>query len=384
MIPRSQKLGAVAVALAALLLTAACSDDEASSDAEGTEGTEAPVEEASDEVEEARARMEPFLGDQSQLALTEKLSTAPEPGKTIVWLQCSQSACASIGDGIEEAAAVVGWTVKRIDYSESDPESVITAMNQAVDGAPDGIAVSGVPSERYEIALARAQEAGIPVIESSVVDEVGGLEGNGVVGLISGPVAYAEGGSIVADWVIQDSDGAASVLLVSADDFPIIKFEIDEVAKDFEERCSDCTVKRLNQAVADIGTNTPTNVVSALQEDPSIDYVYFGFGDLSMGVSAAIADAGLDAKIVGLAPTTENHQRVIDGEEAAWAGFSTPLVGWDIVDALARFFNGDDMAVVSDQPSTYQLFTQDSPPSSEDPIFPASYEQLYSDLWLLG
>jgi hypothetical protein len=49
-------------------------------------------------------------------------------------------------------------------------------------------------------------------------------------------------------------------------------------------------------------------------------------------VVASIAEAGLDTNIAGVAPTSEDYERNTDGEEAAWASWSTPLVGWDIVD----------------------------------------------------
>lgn len=378
-----RRVGALAALLSLALLAGACGgDDDADTDSKG--GSSNGGGDTSTQVADAKERSDALLAEPKELRTTEPLSKKPEAGKTVAWLQCSQSSCGVIGDGVTAAAEVLDWKINRIDFSNTDPESIITAMDQAVDSKPDAIALSGVPSERYEVALERANEAGIPVITGAVIDEVGGMDGNGIVGLVGGGASYEEGASIVADWVIADSDGKANVLIVTADDFPIIKFESEAVQAHLDEACDGCKYTVLNQAVADIATNTPNNVVSALQQDPTIDYVYFGFGDLSRGVAPAISAAGLDAQVVGLAPVNENFQRLIDGEEAAWASWATSLIGWGMVDGLARFFNGDDMEPANDQPLTFRLFTADSPPPNENPIFPTNYEELYAELWQAG
>lgn len=374
------RAGGLAVLLALALVAGACGDDTD----DGEAGTEPQSDETSSVAADAAERIEPFLEDPTELVNREQLSEKPEEGKHLTWLQCSQPSCGVIGDGVDAAVAQLGWTMDRIDFSNTDPESVITAMNQAVDAAPDGIALSGVPSERFDVALQMAKAADIPVVNAAVIDEVGGMDGNGIVALLGGDEAYRLAGATTADWVISDSDAEANVLIVTADDFPIIKKEAEDVQAHIEAECESCSVQKLNQAVADIATNTPTNVVSALQENPSIDYVYFGFGDLSRGVAPAIADAGLDAKIVGIAPTPENMQRVIDGEEHAWTSWSTSIVGWDVVDAFARFFNGEDMEPVNNQPMALRLMTVENPPSETEPIYPANYEELYQELWNVG
>lgn len=375
------RLGFTGLLITFALVAGACGDD---GDDAATNGTDTPSGSTDEQAQAAAERIEPYLEDPTELVNDVQLGQTPEEGKHIVWLQCSQPSCQVIGDGLEEATAKLGWTMDRIDFSNTDPEAVITAMNQAVAADPDGIALSGVPSERFETALSAAKSAGIPVVNAAVIDEVGGMDGNGIIALLGGSEAYKRAGSITADWVISDSNAEANVLVVTADDFPIIRQEGEDVRAHIEENCSGCSVQALNQAVADIATNTPTNVVSALQENPAIDYVYFGFGDLSRGVAPAIADAGLDVKIVGIAPTPENSQRVIDGEENAWTSWSTPIVGWDIADAFARFLNGDDMEPVNNQPMALRLMTIEAPPSDTEPIYPANFEELYTSLWQLG
>lgn len=384
---RRMRTGGIAVLAVLALLAGGCSSDDGTGAAGGSDdATEdtggGPA--GNPAAEEAQERAEAFLEDPTELRDLEPLSATPEEGKRIVWLRCSQPSCQVIGDNVVAAAEELGWEVDTIDFSNTEPESVIVAMNQALDSDPDGIALSGIPSDRIEEPLARAQEAGIPVISAAVVEEVGGIDGNGIIGLMGGPNSYETGASAVVDWVIADSGGDANIAVFTVDDFPIIRFEAEAVQAHVEEACPDCTVTVVNQTTADIGTNTPGSVVSTIQENPDIDYVYFGFGDLSRGVTPALLEAGLDAKVVGLAPTEENYQRIIDGEEAAWASWSTPLVGWDIVDGFARFYNGDDLDVIDDRAMTIQLFTEEHPPESESPIFPANYKDLYDEIWQVG
>jgi ABC-type sugar transport system substrate-binding protein len=175
------------------------------------------------------------------------------------------------------------------------------------------------------------------------------------------------------------------VLVVTVDDFPIIKFAGDHIIAHIEENCPDCEVTRLNQATADIATNTPANVVSALQQNPDITHVYFAFGDLSRGVAPAIAEAGIDVKIFGSQPVDENFARIPTGEEAAWVAWPTVLLGWGMVDALARFYGDEDMSVADNAPMTIQIFSQDNPPvlNPESGLaeFPENYPDLYAELW---
>jgi hypothetical protein len=57
------------------------------------------------------------------------------------------------------------------------------------------------------------------------------------------------------------------LLQVTVYDVPIIKCLGDTVEEDVEERCPDCTVTRLPHATAVVATNTPTNMISPLQQD---------------------------------------------------------------------------------------------------------------------
>ncbi len=111
-------------------------------------------------------------------------------------------------------------------------------------------------------------------------------------------------------------------------------------------QCPDCKVELVNQQVADLGTKTPQSVVSTLQRDPNINYAVFSFGDLVLGVDAALRGAGLQDQVTfaGQTPTPDNLKSLKDGDNSVWVGFPVQILGWRVVDMLAREFNGDDLA----------------------------------------
>jgi hypothetical protein len=65
---------------------------------------------------------------------------------------------------------------------------------------------------------------------------------------------------------------------------------------------------------------------------------------------------------VGVAPTPEDYQRIIDGEEAAWASWSTPLAGLGHRRRFARFFNDESVEPMNNQPMPISLFTEENQP----------------------
>jgi len=42
--------------------------------------------------------------------VTQALPSAPPKGKTVLFLQCEEAQCAQEGQGMQAAAATIGWT----------------------------------------------------------------------------------------------------------------------------------------------------------------------------------------------------------------------------------------------------------------------------------
>ena len=159
--------------------------------------------------------------------------------------------------------------------------------------------------------------------------------------------------------------------------------------------CPDtCTNVDVNATVNDIGTNLPQMVVSALQQHPDTNYIVYTFGDLSLGVAAAVKAAGFtDVKTIGATPIQANIDGLASGTDEAWVGVSNVILGWRLMDAAARSFNGDPIpnpvAMSPDDTSaaawpTPRIYTADNSPGTSEFAEPANYPDLFRKLWQLS
>ena len=210
---------------------------------------------------------------------------------------------------------------------------------------------------------------------------------------MDGAKAFGDPAGTLADinaaWIVEDSGSAADVLMVNTPAFAVIDAYSKRVESRLDEWCGDCSVTYLDANVTDIGTVLPSQVVSALQRSPEIDYVVFGFGDLSFGVSPALNTARLQdkVKVTGQLPGLDNLKALKSGTEAMWIPELSPLTGWRVIDAFARQFVGDDPHVAADSsPNPTQILTPDN---VNDAIFDPSgywvgvdgYEAIFMRMW---
>jgi len=146
----------------------------------------------------------------------------------------------------------------------------------------------------------------------------------------------------------------------------------------------------LPQQLADIGTNTPTSVVNALRRDPSIKYVIFDNGSTATGVQTALQAAGLtDVVVGGEAPSPASIQEIKAGSDEAWAALSIPVLGYGLIDALARHFDGDSLTPVLQEVPSWQILIKDNVgnavlDSQGNYIGYHDYQAAFARLWHVG
>jgi ribose transport system substrate-binding protein len=182
-----------------------------------------------------------------------------------------------------------------------------------------------------------------------------------VVAQIRDSATALASGKLTADWIAVDSEGSAKVLLVDVPSYPVLVPYATAMKDELGAVCAACSVTTINVSLADIGTNLPNAVVSALQRDPELKYVVFGFGDMTIGLEPALLAAGIQdqATLVGQMPGVENIQNLRDGANGAWVAHISAESGWRAVDAFARAFAGDDPTIVEGLPAM-QILTKDN------------------------
>lgn len=338
---------------------------------------------------EATVGVADLLDSPTSIGPRTPLSATPETGKTLIWIECPTPGCVLVGNGITDAAAHLGWTVARIGH-DLTPEGTAGAMAQAVAQNPDAVLISGSVNAFYEDSLATLNERGVPVIDSSSVNEVGGA-GNGIYGMVQGIPQTTAYGKILGSWMVADSGGDANVLVFNVPDVPVLTGFNAGIGGVMAETCANCVVEIVDVSFADLlGGNVPGLVVSALQANPDADYVACGFGDLCIGVTGAIAEAGLAdrVKLTGALPNAGDFAAIAAGEEAAFVAAPEYMIGWRKVDILAAFFAGDDLTEAQTALLPMQVITPETTGIVRDGagnyIGVADYEAQFLARWGLG
>lgn len=173
----------------------------------------------------------------------------------------------------------------------------VAGMDAAIAQHPDLIILSTAPDPRVlQPQLRAAKAAGIPVEVTHFYDQssppppacVGCAAG--VTALVTAPFNAA--GAAEADWIINDSHGHAHVLIVSAPDVIPSPGILSAMEGEYRTYCPGCTYKIINIPVAQWNTGVQSQVESALNADPSINYVDALYDAMCTGAVPAVQTVG--------------------------------------------------------------------------------------------
>ena len=286
----------------------------------------------------AEAQVKKFSTYDGKIGVSIPLTKKPDK-KTIAWLECDVPTCAAyITPGFKNATTALGWDLKIIPMKSTDPGP---AVQQAIDAKVDYIASTGLATAQYQPQLDAAKAAGIPVLSCYGTDIPSPDSG---LYMECGDTTFVQNsGPVMADWAIVDSKGAANMLIVSIPDFPVLVSETDAVKAEVKKNCAKCVVTELDVTLQDlIGGTVPASVVSKLQANPDVNYVYYSFGDLPGGVTAALQSAGLDKKVTqfGQDFSKIDLDEITAGTMGPWATDPKGYAAWLMVDAAARLSLG--------------------------------------------
>ncbi|WP_345419103.1 sugar ABC transporter substrate-binding protein [Pseudonocardia xishanensis] len=311
----------------------------------------------------------------------EPLASRPQAGARVIYL-ANSAVPTDVQNvkGVESAAQVLGWQTSSMAY-DGTPAGFANAMGQATSEKPDAIAFAGQEPDVAPDAVKAAKEAGIKVVAFAIATAPTGLTGDGTSGVALGIEATKQQGRIAADWAIEDSGGNAHVAVVSTPAFPSQSAKANAYVDEMKAQCGGCSTTLVNVNPQDIGKKVPAAVVSTLQSDPKLNYIFFSFGNLSLGVYPALSAAGLTEKVkpTTAVATPETFQDLRDGRMAMVLNLSVEVDGYLILDAVARSL-ATDAAVVTN-PSPFQLFTKDTVPANGTPLSPSDYVDQFRTIW---
>jgi ribose transport system substrate-binding protein len=373
--------GGLAAIAAVAVLAAACGSS--ASTAGNDDNTPLSADQTA-EVVKAQAFIEPYLTPPTKIPLTEPLKAAPEPGKTMVFLQCELSQCKGIGLGVQQASELVGWDFKTIPYQSTNPSTLAAALDQALSYKPVAVAFTSPPYAIWSQKVDAYRAAGVPLIPSFTgdvpIDDT----------IIANPASteYAGlNGEIVANWFIADSGAKGHALSVSVNDFPYLAGTSSKFDSTVASDCPDCKVTQLNVGIPDVGTGSINSIiVSALRKDPSINYVVPVDVAFVGALPAQLAAAGLagKVKVAGCCGDTTTEAGLATDQFSAITGVNGFYAGFISVDAAARAAEGSPIPDNEGILPVGLMIKGTSVEPADSFNYPVDFIDQFKTLWKLG
>lgn len=361
------------LAVAALLLSA-CGQE-----AGGSAGSEGGGDASG--LADAQANVESALQAPTAISQTEPLATAPPAEGSIIFLANAVPATSVIGDGVEEAAEVVGWDYDEVTYDTANPATLQSALMSALSKDPTAVVVTGVSPDQYgQTAVDAYEEAGVPIVAAGVCP----VEPKGpIVAGPSGCDQETQVGKLLADWIAVDSNGTAQVLHANVTAYPSYLAMADGLEEELAASCPDCSLDTIELTAAQVseGQVIPTTV-NALRANPTIKYLVFDNAAFASGLDAALAAAGLtDITVVGRQADQAAITALQNGGEGVWTASSYSVLGHGAMDAALRAVTGSQ-GFEGNFVAPIQLLSADNAADVTVPyVEPKDALDQYSQLW---
>lgn len=368
---RARHTFAAVVAAAAMSVLAACGGSSSGDDENSAEVDQAGLQAARDMVAE-------FSKQPTTIPNDEPIDQPIPTGKNITFLSCGTSTCNLEADIIKEATDALGWNLTSI-ANDGTPEQIKAGWQQILREKPDGVIYTATPVAAFKSELDEASAMGIEVVACCTTDPADGEKLDFVIGT---PEQSERPGTLMANYIIDQSDGEGQAVFVNLSAFEIIQ----SIKKGFDtamaDNCPACSSEELDIPITALGKDVPDRIVSYLRANPDVKYVALSVdGALGAGLPAAIKAAGLqDVTVVGEGPDETTLQYISSGQQNATVTFPYYEEMFSLVDALARRFAGVPDEETIEVPDW--LVTADTLPTDTE-IFPvvADVREQYFALW---
>jgi ribose transport system substrate-binding protein len=285
-----------------------------------------------------------------------------------------------LGEGERAAAAAIGWNFSEVNYDQSNPASLQSALNTALVKKPTVVSVTGTdPSQIGASTLSAYEAAGIPIVDSTASNVT---LTKTIIGDPGGDKSYTTFAQAAAARFVVDSKGKGKALVANVQGITILKTYADAFVAEVKALCAACSAKIVPIPIASaLGGQEQSLVVSALRSNSGYKYVFYDDGDFAIGINAALSAAGLsDIKVGGSDFQPEQAKALSAGVQAVWTGENLLDIGYTAVDVALRWVEG--MPTDEDSnPQPTQLVTKDNVGSMTDFQQPADALDQWKKLW---
>jgi len=380
--------GLALIALLALFV-AACGGSSSSSSSEtgSTESSESSGGEESSGVD--IAALEKVVEEHAKwgpIGPTVPIGKPIPKDVNVTFINCGAPACVSFEEAFNEAAGLLGWKVENI-AAEPTPESIQSAFGEAVRRKSDAVVTSGFAIEQYPKQAKELNELEIPIISNTGTDPSTFDPAEGVTLQLQETSEVSEAARLMADKALVDAGGEGEFGAVNLTGYPSVAIQVKAFEEEIEEKCPECTVKRLEVQPTALGKDAPTIVSNFVRANSGITGLYFGYDGIALGLGAAFKGAGITPpKTYAWAPDEPGVQELQTGELTAAVPLGYPETGWQFADAIARLQTGG--SVEDSKPvGPYVLWSKElnNVPTSPKTLNPnPNYQEEFKKLWGLG
>jgi ribose transport system substrate-binding protein len=363
--PRARGLAAIIGTLVLTLALAACgSSSSSSSPSSGSTSGSASTSTgtstagASSGVATAKAQLQPYEANATQITITTPLKSAPPKGKKLVMLATTDPNNVKLQNSLKSLAASVGWSYDQVSYDPANPSTFSAAVDTAITKGANYIAEAGIPLT--PALVNKVKQAGAkwvltavyPVtVTDPVIVDANGYQSDDLMG------------KVLADFFISDSNGKGNVIIEHVPAYPILGGFTDGFQAEVKKNCPGCTVKIINITIPDLAAGkVPSIMVSALRSNPNANYMGFDVGPFATGINSALNAAGLGnkVKLIGEAADEGAIAALKSGQQTAWTGFSPVYSTYVMMDAMLRDAEGMPINAEQSAVQPTQILTHDN------------------------
>ena len=243
---------------------------------------------------------------------------------------------ASCIEGATPVADALGYElVIMAPESEDDYATQTSMMEDFITQGVKGIAVCGINLEALKPAIAKANEAGIPVVMFNTITELDGVD----VYAYSGYNQY-NGGAKIADWVNEKTGGKAVVAIIEGLPSDYTTQRMGGFVDKCKEAYPDITVVATQPGdwVREKGMNAAMDMIQA---HPEINVIYGLSDEMALGAVQACKQLNRDDILcVGLDGNPNAKEAVKAGELDGTLDCGPVAIGANAIKALADAIDG--------------------------------------------
>ncbi|MEM1160541.1 MAG: substrate-binding domain-containing protein [Pseudomonadota bacterium] len=307
-------------------------------------------------------------------------------GKSIVVVAADLKNGGILGvtNGVEEAAAKIGWQVRVLDGAGS-VSGRTAAIGQALALQPDGLIINGFDAVEQQAALEGVVAASIPMVAWHSGPKIGCDAPGGIFANVSTDAMTVS--EVAAEWAMKDGGDKMGAVIFTDSTYQIAIDKADRI-KETIEAMGGTVLEYVDTPIADTSTRMGPLTTSLLQRHGAkwthalaINDLYFDFMGPALAAAGIQGDGSPKAGSAG------------DGSEAAFQRIRTGqyqtitvaeplnLQGWQLVDELNRAIQGEACSGYITSPA---LVTQSGleklgDSNQFDPDSP--YRDAYSKIW---